>query len=615
MTTQNTSIKRVCFYTLYNKNGILREYVKVYLSGLKKICNKVIVIVNGFLSEDGNRWLYENSFIVLKRENFGLDFGAWKDGIEYVGWERLSLYDELIFTNCSVYGPVFPFSSVFDKMDKIKCDFWGLTIHKENVNKTVVQDDPTTYVRRHIQTYFLVVRKKLHLSMVFKEWWRGLKKSNNYEDEVLSHEIGFTVFFEKHGYVAASYYESQTNKDPTLSESIDLIKAGVPIIKRKLFTNPFYVQFGNSNCTAPSELLKYIEQIYDTNIIYDDLLAENAYSSIFTNLPLHYILPSKTIINEIECNKKLKVCVVVYAFYEDEAIGMAKYLKNFDRDTKIIVISTKQEVLKKYEELITNLYKCVFVLKSNRGRDASAYLVSAREYFKNFEIVYFLKDKKSPQQSILHSQAFEKHCLDSICFSREYIQNTISCFIKNKRLGMLIPPTVYFGGFTTIGDEPGICLQGIKDLHSKLKFTSPVDPCPLAPFGSIFCARVEALTPIFRKKWTDLDFPEEPLPIDGALNHVIERFWPMVVQESGFLTGFVIPEEYACIYYNNIYTCLRETNQAINNLIGTKPHQSKIEILNSAKYIDINTDKVKLLKRLLLSFISKRYQKKLKFIL
>lgn len=50
-------MKRLAFYTFWEKNGIVRKYVLTYLKGLQEVADRIIVIANGNLSTEGKETL------------------------------------------------------------------------------------------------------------------------------------------------------------------------------------------------------------------------------------------------------------------------------------------------------------------------------------------------------------------------------------------------------------------------------------------------------------------------------------------------------------------------------------------------------------------------------
>ena len=143
------------------KDGIVRKYVLTYLKGLQEVADKIIVIVNGKLSLEGKEKLEKLGITILQRANKGFDFGAWKAAFEFLGWEEVRKFDELVLTNCSNYGPVYHFSGIFKRMEDNPCDFWGLTQRQEVKNALIIAGDKDSYIRRHIQSFFIVILSSL----------------------------------------------------------------------------------------------------------------------------------------------------------------------------------------------------------------------------------------------------------------------------------------------------------------------------------------------------------------------------------------------------------------------------------------------------------------------
>lgn len=177
-------MKRLAFYTFWEKDGIVRKYVLTYLKGLQEVADKIIVIVNGKLSLEGKEKLEKLGITILQRANKGFDFGAWKAAFEFLGWEEVRKFDELVLTNCSNYGPVYHFSGIFKRMEDNPCDFWGLTQRQEVKNALIIAGDKDSYIRRHIQSFFIVIRQKVILSEKFSSYWDGLVEAENLKQEI-----------------------------------------------------------------------------------------------------------------------------------------------------------------------------------------------------------------------------------------------------------------------------------------------------------------------------------------------------------------------------------------------------------------------------------------------
>jgi lipopolysaccharide biosynthesis protein len=55
--------------------------------------------------------------------------------------------------------------------------------------------------------------------------------------------------------------------------------------------------------------------------------------------------------------------------------------------------------------------------------------------------------------------------------------------------------------------------------------------------GSMFWARVAALTPLLSLGLAERDFEPEPAPVDGDVSHALERCFPLAALKAGFTVG------------------------------------------------------------------------------
>ncbi len=229
-------------------------------------------------------------------------------------------------------------------------------------------------------------------------------------------------------------------------------------------------------------------------------------------------------------------------------------------------------------------YNFIFRLKENRGRDVSAYLVTCRDVFENYDLICCMHDKKSPSADTLFGMHYQNHCFENTLATKEYVQNIISLFSNNNHLGMLCPPPFFMVFKNKLGNN----LEQLQILYETLNLSVPFDDSPNAPFGSMFWIRKEAIKPLFRKDWKYEDFPEEPLPNDGTISHAIERIYPAIAQEAGFLSAAVMPDFYAKILItNSLYDNKKD------NYFERAGRVKRIEKIFSIKNIYINNKKYK----------------------
>jgi len=184
-------INRLCIFAHYDIDGYVDNYVIKYLKELKAVASKIIfVTVVNIIDSELNKIKGLVDRIIV-RKNEGYDFMSWQSALRDEGYENLTEYDEIVIANDSCYGPFFPFSNMFDVMDMKRCDFWGIT---ENYD-----------YKYHIQSYFMVFRRSLVSSNLFRDFWESVKIEGVKTDIVLNYEVGMTSLFRINGFTCASY--------------------------------------------------------------------------------------------------------------------------------------------------------------------------------------------------------------------------------------------------------------------------------------------------------------------------------------------------------------------------------------------------------------------------
>ena len=566
-------MKRVAIYFFYDKDGIVDGYVDYFLEDLKKNLDRLIVVCNGKLTSEGRKKFSKYTNEIIVRENKGFDVWAYKEGIEYIGWDNLKNYDELIMLNMTIMGPIYPFKEMFDEMDSRKdIDFWGITkFHKFPVDPWgLIQYG---YIPEHIQSHFIAVRKPMLKSYEFKQHWEKMRMINTYFESVSYHESIFTKKFNDKGFKSDTYVNSNDLKDFTDHPIIDYPKKIIkenkcPIFKRRSFFNSYDDFLTRGMGRSSLELFKYIEKNtnYDVNLIWDNILrVENMYD-IKNTLHLNYNLPSDYSL--LEDNKSQKIGLFFHIYFEDLIEECFHYVSNVPEYTDIFITTDKENKKIKIENKFSKLKNKVDVkVIENRGRDVSAFLVPNREEILKYDIACFAHDKKTKQlHPELKGEEFKYKCLENILGNKNFVSNIIDLFIKNPRLGLLSPPAPNHAEFYgNLGREWGENYDITVELLKDLNIESNVDKskAPIAPYGTMFWFRPKAMKKLLEKTWVYKDFPEEPNKVDGTILHAIERAYPFVVQEAGFYSANVLNEEFARVEMTNLGFMLSSLNKTL----------------------------------------------------
>lgn len=566
-------MKRVAIYFFYDKDGVVDRYVNYFLEDFKQNLDRLIVVCNGKLTPEGREEFSKYTNEIIVRENKGFDVWAYKEGIEYIGWDNLKNYDELIMLNMTIMGPIYSFKEMFDEMDSRKeLDFWGITkFHKFPV-------DPWGlikygYIPEHIQSHFIAVRNPMLTSYEFRQHWEKMRMINTYFESVSYHESIFTKKFNDKGFKSDSYINSDDLKGFTDHPIIDYPKKIIeekrcPIFKRRSFFNPYDDFLTRSMGRSSLELFKYIEENtnYDVNLIWDNVLrVENMYD-IKNTLHLNYNLPSNYSL--LKDNDSKKIGLFFHIYFEDLIEECFNYASNVPEYVDIFITTDKESKKIKIENKFSELKNKIDIkIIENRGRDVSAFLVPNREEILKYDIACFAHDKKTKQlHPELKGEEFKYKCLENILGNKNFVNNIINLFIENPRLGLLSPPAPNHAEFYgNLGREWGenydITVEFLKDL--KIEINVDKGKAPIAPYGTMFWFRPKAMKKLLEKTWKYEDFPKEPNKIDGTLLHAIERAYPFVVQEAGFYSANVLNEDFTRVEMTNLGFMLSSLNKTL----------------------------------------------------
>lgn len=539
---------RYAIYVYWDQQGELKEFANYYIDELRKSCTRVLVIVNGKFDQIARDKLQKKGVEIFQRDNVGYDFFGYKYGIEILDTD-LEKCDELVICNSSTYGPLYSLSDVFNRMTESDCDFWGITAHAN-----------TELIPSHIQSYFVVFRKKCFLSKPFKKFWQELPLTKNREKAIRFGEIQLTQYLSSQGFswktfIPLSIHE-KISPDVSLYYADYALQLGSPFIKRKLFTTERYHFLACSYVREPSAALEFIRKNtkYEERLIFDDLISSFAYSAWNGLIGNNFILSTE---NHLKNNIRsdLKTATIIFVYFEDLVEEVTSYLLRLPEEISIFIVSPKKNLLNQYTEKLKSKFKYLQCREHpNRGRNESAFFIICRDVFEEFDYVCLLHDKKcSHLEYEIYGRTFQKHCFESLICNAAYVHRIIETFENNPRLGLLVPPWPIFGPW----DGPRSCNFGINtkeinELYKSLNLTVPFDPNTLFPVGTMFWVRKNALKSFFKKNWEISDFPEEPLKTDGTILHALERMYCLFSQDSGYYFGWVLPDNYASIYIDNL---------------------------------------------------------------
>lgn len=228
-------MNRLCIYLTYNKEKKIYSYIGRVLQSLRECCQKVCLVCNYDHIEEG----LENAVTcvdqIFYRENKGYDSGAYKDVLcRYLGWDEVRKYDEVILANDSFFGFFYSLQDTFRLMEQAECDYWGMTGQTAGEYRNPIRE-----FEAHIHSYFMVFRKHVIESNVFRNFWEELAYPQNFRQAIVNFELGINELLKECGFIGKSYidlYQIQLkrNENPYYSMPCELIhNYKLPLLKKK----------------------------------------------------------------------------------------------------------------------------------------------------------------------------------------------------------------------------------------------------------------------------------------------------------------------------------------------------------------------------------------------
>lgn len=575
-------MKRLGIFVFYDKDGIVDDYVVYLLKNMKDHLDNLLIVCNGTLTDEGKNRLSAFSDRIYIRENTGYDAMAYKLAMtEYAGWDEIVKYNEILLFNDTFFGPLYPFSEVFDKMADSPCDFWGLTCHPKAFDYIYGTNDSFP---AHIQTFFSVYRKPVLESKAFQDYWNRFDSTKWYYSDVILHEQFFTKYLEDAGftwdaYVNASEYNSidpKRNFNHYYFLAYELIRDyRCPIIKRKNFVikhlDKHTGDIGANNASAIRYIKHYTD--YDINMIWDNILRIYNINKIKNALHLDHVLPWEHAYRDPSPSIHKSTAVVSYLHDENMLPLCLSYLKQIPEDIDLYITTPNEHIEKQLQDMSVNLHRkqWQFIRVPDTGREMGALWISCNDIVKKYEYLCFVHDGKrtvSTDGPDTVGRSFFYNVWQNTLKSSDYIENVLFLFEQNRRLGFLAPPQpIHADFFGFIGAEWYNNYQNTLNLADKLGIHVNFSPdVPCFTFGNVFWCRTKALKPLYNHKFTYEDFPKEPMASDGTISHAIERIYPYAAQSEGYYSGIVMNTDYASLQNTNLYYYL----SGILNQLRTK---------------------------------------------
>ena len=524
-------MNRGLVYFHFDPHHQVRDYVVAALGSLRPHADHILLVSNSPISEAHRARLATCCDEILPRPNEGLDAGAYRAGLEHLGWERLADFDELILTNHTYYAPLRPWEEVLTRAAGWgDISFWGMTEH------ATMRPHPFLAQRelpRHLQSHWISVRRRLLTDPAFREYWEQMPPVSSYRDSIQWHESRFTGHFAElgHTWQVAFPVDRYRSENPAIEEAPALLADGCPLLKRRaLFHDPLHQ---DRQAVVGGELLEAAARAgYSEDLILSDVVHTAAARDLIVNAGLTEVVTgcvpgaAGAGAETSSPERRPTGCVVVHvpagreALERAEADGLARRLASLPAHWRVVVTSPERLDAADLERVtgrspsqedtqedsahgegdvsfrlvrdldprgtIAFLTQCDDLWDPGRGDDGD-------EGGDGGPLVLRITVGPPPVPGTRADDVAHRQALDCLLDSPGYTAGLIDLFARHPGLGVAMPAAGHIG--QAHGGPTWDGLAGAaKALSRRLGLSAELDPlAPVVPPGAMFMARPEAL--------------------------------------------------------------------------------------------------------------------------
>lgn len=404
---------------------------------------------------------------------------------------------------------------------------------------------------------FAILSPSLLNATGFQGWLNDLPSFNDYWDEVERGLVPFAQYLRDagHSIAWATPEDAMQTVDPRHYEVHKLVATGAPCLPVSvLMLDPLMHDLNGIDLRAALDGLRHINPaLYSAVIAF---ATSRVPMRAFTTIADQYEILSPHYPATRHAWSFGRVAVFIHAFYAEMMPEFWAQIAKFPMPAHLF-LSTATEENKHAIEAFLDAQgwpatdRTVRVVEQNRGRDMSSLFITFRDVALSgdYDVALRLHSKRTPQVTRQVAEGFKAHLFDNLVHSPGAIRQILDRFEAEPDIGLMIPPVIHIG-FGTLGHAWYTNRAAVQDLCNRMGLRVPLDAdTPVAPYGTMFWFRLNALRPMFEWPWQWEEYNPEPNHVDGGLAHVQERLIGYAVQGSGYRVLSVMSPEQAARNY------------------------------------------------------------------
>ena len=405
---------------------------------------------------------------------------------------------------------------------------------------------------------FVVFSPKLMAAKDFRSFWEDTRNAADDWSGFLNVTVKLAEVLDagKHQVIYPLDFALLETAEPRIAEVHKLVLHGAPCIPLLVFNlDPVLYDLYSIDLRIAVDALRHAQpDLYNAAIRH---IMRNVPPRDFAMAADQYEVISETAVHPEKTEWSFgRIAVFIHAFYAEMMPEFWELMQRIPCAFDVYISTSTPEHQAQIEAFLAARgfpedATFVVVVAQNRGRDMSSLFITFRAAVlsKKYEVALRLHSKRTPQVSRQVGESFKKHLFDNLVKSRGYVANVLDRLEAEPDLGMIMPPVVQIG-FGTLGHGWFINRQPLQNLANDMGLSVRLDEdTPVAPYGTMYWFRTDALREMFKWKWRWEDYNLEPNHIDGGLAHVQERLICYCCVDRGYRVLMAMTPELAARGY------------------------------------------------------------------
>lgn len=454
--------------------------------------------------------------------------------------------DEMVLTGDGAIGPMPSLPEVLTRMDTVDVDVWQMA---EDTHGPVESFPEEGFPEIAVPWMWTAVRRAVFGSPAWADYWTVAAggTAGGHERDVVPHlrDRGFRGDF---AFRAADFPSSR----PALFDAELMLEGTAPYVEKAIFQA--YPPYLDRQAVIGREIASRIESVgYPAPLLWGSLARTSQPKALNANAGMLEVLHGDVVTAHADTGQR--VAVIARVSDLDAIDELLSRIGTLPAPFDAYLTTTDGTSAARLERRVESWWGAregrfeIRVTPASPGRDMADFFVGCRDVLTSdeYDIVVKLHARKNRRKTANVARYFRRYQYENLLKDEAYTRQLLDLFRREPGLGVVFPPMMHIG-YPLMG-------RGWAGLHGhaqqaarELGISVPLDAVsPLAPYGGMFVARVDALRQLTQHAWSFGDYTGRRGQRYGHLQHLQERLIVPAAAERGYHARTVLTPEHAAI--------------------------------------------------------------------